>query len=129
MDREAFARGLELRRAVLGSEYVNRALEKSGDIAAGFQQLVTEYCWGSVWTRTGLSRRDRSLVTVAILVALNRLEELRLHLQGALRNGCSREEIGEVLLHTAVYCGVPAAADAFRIARDVLRGTEPAGGD
>jgi 4-carboxymuconolactone decarboxylase len=118
--RDRFAEGLAVRRAVLGAEYVDRALADAGELTRPLQELVTEYCWGAVWTRPGLSRKVRSLVNVAMLTALNRPHEVKLHLQGAVRNGCTREEIREVLLQTAIYCGVPAAVDSFRLAKEVL---------
>jgi len=118
--RDRFAEGLAVRRAVLGAEYVDRALADAGDLTRPLQELVTEYCWGAVWTRPGLSRKVRSLVNLAMLTALNRPHEVKLHLQGAVRNGCTREEIREVLLQTAIYCGVPAAIDSFRLAKEVL---------
>jgi len=118
--RDRFAEGLAVRRAVLGAEYVDRALADAGELTRPLQELVTEYCWGAVWTRPGLSRKVRSLVNLAMLTALNRPHEVKLHLQGAVRNGCTREEIREVLLQTAIYCGVPAAVDSFRLAKEVL---------
>ncbi|HZO95981.1 MAG TPA: 4-carboxymuconolactone decarboxylase [Gaiellaceae bacterium] len=124
MDRERHARGLSIRREVLGADHVDRAVEGADELTADFQELVTEYCWGAVWGREGLSRRARSLVTLAMLAALNRPSELELHVKGALRNGCSRAEIREVLLQVAVYCGVPAGVDAFRAARSALAGAD-----
>lgn len=118
--------GLAVRRAVLGDEYVDRALRESDEFMAPFQQLVTEYCWGDVWTRDDLPRATRSLLNIAMLTALNRPDELRLHVRGALNNGCTREEIRGVLLQAAIYCGVPAALSAFKVARDVLA-TDTAG--
>jgi 4-carboxymuconolactone decarboxylase len=118
--RDRFAEGLAVRRAVLGAEYVDRALADAGELTRPLQELVTEYCWGAIWTRPGLSRKVRSLVNLAMLTALNRPHEVKLHLQGAVRNGCTREEIREVLLQTAIYCGVPAAIDSFRLAKEVL---------
>jgi 4-carboxymuconolactone decarboxylase len=118
--RDRFAEGLAVRRAVLGAEYVDRALADAGELTRPLQELVTEYCWGAVWTRPGLSRKVRSLLNVAMLTALNRPHEVKLHLQGAVRNGCTRAEIREVLLQTAIYCGVPAAVDSFRLAKEVL---------
>lgn len=115
-----FERGLAVRRAVLGAEYVDRALADADEFTQPLQELVTEYCWGEIWTRPGLPRKTRSLLNIAMLVALNRPHELKLHLRGALRNGCSRAEIMEVLLQAAIYCGVPAAVDSFRIAREVF---------
>ncbi len=112
--------GLAVRRAVLGDDYVNRSLAEADDFMAPFQQLVTEYCWGEIWTRGDLPRATRSLPNIAMMTALNRPNELRLHVRGALNNGCTIEEIRAVLLQAAVYCGVPAALDAFKVARDAL---------
>jgi 4-carboxymuconolactone decarboxylase len=120
-----FDEGLEVRKAVMGEEYVERSFREADDFTRPFQELVTEYAWGAVWARPGLPRKVRSLLTVAVTAALNRPHELRLHLRGALRNGCTPEEIRETLLQVAVYAGMPAALDAFRIAREVL--TESAG--
>ena len=118
-----FEDGLAVRREVLGEAYVNRALAEADDFTRPLQELVTEYCWGAVWTRPGLPRATRSLINLAMLTALNRPHEVRLHLRGALRNGCTKEEIMEVLLQTAIYCGVPAAVDSFRIAKEVFAET------
>lgn len=112
--------GLAVRRRVLGAKYVDESLRNADAFTRPLQELITEYCWGAVWTRPGLPRKTRSLINLAMLTALNRPHEVRLHLRGALRNGCTREEIMEVLLQTAIYCGVPAAIDSFRIAREVL---------
>jgi len=112
--------GLAVRRAVLGAEYVDRSLQGADEFMAPLQQLITEYCWGEIWTRDDLSRTTRSLVNIGILTALNRPAELAIHVRGALNNGCTAEEIRGVLLQTAIYCGVPAALDAFRTARDVI---------
>jgi 4-carboxymuconolactone decarboxylase len=119
-DRERFAKGLEVRRAVLGEKHVNVSLEKSNSFTAEFQDLVTRYAWGEMWTRQGLPRQTRSLVTLAMLIALDRGDEFRLHLRGALNNGATRDQIKELLLHAAVYCGVPAANSAFRAAEEVF---------
>ena len=129
--RERFARGLEVRRSVLGAEYVDAALAGADLFTAPLQELVTEYCWGEVWTRPVLSRRDRSLLNLAMLTALNRPHELRLHTRGAVANGVSREEIQEALLQATIYAGVPAGVDAFRVAREVLEELEgdPDGAD
>ena len=116
-----FEEGLAVRRAVLGEEYVNRAIEQADDFTRPLQELVTEYCWGTVWTRPGLSRKMRSLINLAMISALNRPHELKLHVKGALRNGCTKEEIREVLLQVAIYCGVPAAVDSFRIAAEAFK--------
>lgn len=127
MSNDKFDAGLATRRAVLGNDYVDRALANADDFSRPLQELVTEFAWGTVWQRPGLPRRDRSLMTVVMLVALNRPHELRLHLRGALNNGLSREEIREALLHAAVYCGMPAAVDAFRAAREVFAELDAAG--
>ena len=115
-----FQEGLAVRRAVLGDDYVDRALAAADDFNRPLQELVTEYCWGTVWTRPGLERKTRSLLNLAMLTALNRPHEVEAHLRGALNNGCSVEEIREALLHCAVYAGVPAAIDAFRAAQEVV---------
>lgn len=119
-DRERRDQGTRIRRAVLGDAHVDRARAATTDLTADFQDLITRYAWGEIWARPGLSRRTRSLVTVAMLVALNRPEELRLHLRAAAACGVTREELREVLLHAAVYCGVPAANAAFHLAEAEL---------
>lgn len=116
-----FEKGLKLRREVLGSAYVDKALAGRDEFSGDLQQLVTEFAWGSVWPREGLQRSTRSLLCIVMLTALNRPHELRLHLAAALRNGCTPVEIREALLQSAIYCGVPAAIDAFRLAREVLQ--------
>ena len=128
MASEKFDKGLALRREVLGEDYVARAMANADEFSRPLQELVTEFAWGTVWQREGLPRRDRSLMTVVMLVALNRPHELRLHLRGALNNGLSREELREALLHAAVYCGMPAAVDAFRAAREVFAEIDAASG-
>ncbi len=115
-----FDDGLAVRKAVLGAEFVEKAIGAADDFNRPLQELVTEYCWGAVWTREGLSRRDRSLLNLAMLTALNRPHELKMHVQGALRNGVKREEIREVLLQATIYAGVHAGVDAFRVAREAL---------
>jgi 4-carboxymuconolactone decarboxylase len=115
-----FDKGLEVRKAVLGAEFVDKALSSADDFNRPLQELVTEYCWGAVWTRDGLPRRVRSMLNLAMLTALNRPHELKMHVLGALRNGVTREEIREVLLQATIYAGVPAGVDAFRIAREAL---------
>ncbi len=120
MSDAAFERGMEVRRAVLGDAHVDRAQSARTAFTGDFQDFLTRYAWGEVWTRPGLDRRTRSCITVAMLVALNRPEELAMHLRGALNNGVTVDELREVLLQTAVYCGVPAANTAFRIAAEVL---------
>jgi 4-carboxymuconolactone decarboxylase len=115
--------GMEVRREVLGAEHVDRATANASELTREFQQLITEYAWGTVWTRPGLDRRSRSMITLTALVALGHDEELELHLRAALTNGLSVDEVKEVLLQTAIYCGVPAANTAFRIAQRVLEET------
>jgi 4-carboxymuconolactone decarboxylase len=116
-----FDKGLEVRRAVLGSEYVDGSLAKADDFMMAFQRITTEWCWGYAWTREGLDRRTRSLLNLAMLTALGKAPELKLHVKGALTNGVSVEEIKEVLLHATVYCGIPAGLDAFKAAHEVLK--------
>ena len=120
MNKELFEIGLQIRREVLGAEYVDKSISQADDFNRPLQELVTEYCWGAVWSRPGISRKMRSLINLAMLTALNRPHEVKLHLKGALNNDCSKEEIMEVLLQTAIYCGVPAAVDSFRLAREVF---------
>jgi 4-carboxymuconolactone decarboxylase len=124
MNKELFETGLRIRREVLGAEHVDKSLSQADDFNRPLQELVTEYCWGAVWSRPGLSRKMRSLLNLAMLTALNRPHEVKLHLKGALNNGCSKEEIMEVLLQAAIYCGVPAAVDSFRLAREVFNDIE-----
>ena len=120
---EAFDRGMALRREVLGDAYVDRAMAPS-TLTGPFQDIITRYAWGDVWSRPGLDRRTRSAITVAMLVALGRFDELALHIRGAVTNGLSAEEISEILLQAAVYCGVPAANQAFKVATEVLDAPE-----
>ena len=126
-DREHFAKGMEVRRAVLGDEYVNRATQNKSPFTQEFQDLISRYAWGEVWTRPGLPRHTRSLITIAMMVALNRPDEFRLHVRAAANNGVTRDEIKELLLQTAIYCGVPAANSAFHAAEEVLAEQEPRG--
>ena len=112
--------GLAVRRAVLGAEYVDKAIGEADDFTRPLQELVTEYCWGGVWTRPGLPRKTRSLINLAMLTALNRPHELKLHVRGALNNGCTKEEIMETLLQATIYCGVPAGVASFRVAKEAL---------
>lgn len=126
-DKTRLEIGLETRRAVLGREHVDRSLAQSSGFARPLQELVTEYCWGAVWSRPGLDRRTRSLLNIGMLTALGRSHELRLHVRGALTNGATPEEIQEVLLQTAVYCGMPAALEAQRTAEAVLAEQVPDG--
>jgi 4-carboxymuconolactone decarboxylase len=121
MDKNTFERGLQIRRAVLGKEYVDKAFEAADDFNMPLQELVTEYCWGAIWGREQLPRKTRSMLNLAMISALNRPHELRAHVKGALTNGVTPEEIREVLLQVAIYCGVPAAVDSFRVAREVLQ--------
>jgi 4-carboxymuconolactone decarboxylase len=123
-ERERHEAGMKVRRSVLGDAHVDRAESAKNSIDAEFQDLITRYAWGEIWTRPGLSRHTRSLVTIALMVALNRGDELRLHLRSAANNGVSPEEICEVLLHCAIYCGVPAANAAFHAAREILTPSE-----
>jgi 4-carboxymuconolactone decarboxylase len=120
MSKELFDAGLAVRREVLGAEFVDNAIKNADDFNRPLQEFVTEYCWGACWTRPGLSRQQRSMLNLAMLTALNRPHELKMHVKGAIRNGVTKEEIREVLLQTAVYCGVPAAVDAFRNAKEAL---------
>jgi 4-carboxymuconolactone decarboxylase len=119
-ERERYEKGLQVRREVLGDHYVDAALKKKNTFSAEFQDLITRYAWGEIWSSPGLPRQTRSLLTLAMLVALNRDDEFRLHVRAAIRNGVSREEIKEVLLQTAIYCGVPAANTAFHSAGEVF---------
>ena len=115
-----FDRGLKVRREVLGDAYVDRSLQSGTEFRKPMQELVTEFCWGSVWSREGLDRKTRSLVNLGMLTALNRSTELAAHVRGAVNNGATKEEIQEVLLQTAVYCGMPAGLEAFRVAEKVF---------
>jgi 4-carboxymuconolactone decarboxylase len=119
-DQTRYAAGTEVRRAVLGDEHVDKARASSDKFSAEFQDLITRYAWGEIWTRPGLPRSTRSLLVIAMLVALNRGEELRMHLRASINNGVTREEIKEVLLQCAIYCGVPAANSAFHAAESVF---------
>jgi len=119
-ERERYAKGMEVRRAVLGDQHVNRSLERKNTFNEEFQDLITRYAWGEIWARPGLPRHARSLVTLAMLVALNRGDEFRMHVRAAANNGVTRDEIKELLLHAAIYCGVPAANSAFHAAEEVF---------
>lgn len=118
---ELFERGLEVRREVLGADYVDTSLQNANDFTMALQRLATEFCWGYAWTRPGLDRKTRSLINLAMLTALNRTPEVKLHVRGALNNGVSVDEIKEVLLHATTYCGVPAGLDSFKAANEVLK--------
>jgi 4-carboxymuconolactone decarboxylase len=120
MADDARERGMKVRREVLGDEHVDRAGERTSEFTADFQDLITRYAWGEIWTRPGLDRRTRSAITLTALIALGRFEELRMHVRAALRNGLEEDEIKEVLLQSAIYCGVPAANTAFAVAQEVL---------
>jgi 4-carboxymuconolactone decarboxylase len=122
----AYERGMQIRREVLGDEYVDAAVGRTTEFTADFQDFITRYAWGEIWARPGLDRKTRSCITLTALVALGHLDELELHLRAAIRNGLTEQEIGEVFLQSAVYCGVPAANSAFAVARRVLseRGEE-----
>lgn len=121
MNKEAFDKGLATRRAVLGAEYVDNSLKNADEFNLPMQELVTEYCWNEIWNRPGLDRKTRSFLNLAMLTALNRPHELKLHVRGAINNGLTKDEIREVFLQAAIYCGVPAAIDAFRTAKDVFK--------
>lgn len=125
---EAHAQGMRTRRAVLGDAHVDRAIERTTPFTADFQDLITRYAWGEIWSRPGLDRRTRSCITLTALVAMGREHELEMHVRAALRNGLTPDEIGEVLLQCAVYCGVPAANGAFAIAQRVLESVEAEAG-
>lgn len=120
LDEDRFAAGMAARRRVLGDDYVDRSLATASEFGRPLQELVTDYCWGWLWNRDALPDRTRSLITLGMLAALGREHELRLHVSGALRNGCTREEIQESLLQAGIYAGVPAAVSAFRVAHDVI---------
>ena len=124
MNSEKYVRGMAVRREVLGDEYVDKAINSATDFTKPLQDLVTENCWGEVWTRNAIPKKTRSLITIAMLAALKLPTELKAHVRGALRNGCTVEEIREVLLHATVYCGVPAGVEAFRAAKDVIEAWE-----
>lgn len=120
MNDELFEKGLEIRKSILGKEFVEKSLAAADDFNMPMQRLTTEYCWGAVWGREGLPRKTRSLLNLAMIAALNRPHELKMHVAGALRNGVSKEEIREVFLQVAIYCGIPAGVDSFRIAKEVF---------
>ena len=123
---DSHERGMEVRRAVLGDEHVDRAIARTTDFTADFQDLITRYAWGEIWTRPGLDRKTRSCITLTALVAGGHVHEPAMHIRAALRNGLTPDEIKEVLLQTAVYCGVPAANSAFAVAQEVLAEEPPA---
>jgi 4-carboxymuconolactone decarboxylase len=119
-ESEMFEKGLQVRRAVLGTEYVDGSLAKADDFMMAFQRITTEWCWGYAWTRDGLDRKTRSMLNLAMLTALSKPAELKLHVKGALANGVTVEQIKEILLHATVYCGIPSGLDAFKAAHEVL---------
>lgn len=124
MNDELFERGLQMRRTVLGNEYVEKSIAGADDFTKPLQRLVTEYCWGAVWGREELPMKTRSLLNIAMISTLNRKHELKMHVKGAIRNGCTKDEIREVLLQVAIYAGVPAAVDSFRTAKEALQELE-----
>jgi 4-carboxymuconolactone decarboxylase len=128
-ESEQFKKGLDVRRKVLGKDYVDGSIAKADDFMMAFQEITTEWCWGYAWTRPGLSHKTRSMLNLAMLTALGKPNELKLHVKGALANGLTVEEIKEILLHATVYCGIPAGLDAFKAAHEVLKaeGAVPAG--
>lgn len=121
MSKAMFEAGLKNRREVLGADYVDKSIASADDFNLPLQELVTEYAWGAVWGREGLERKQRSILNLGMLVALNRPHELKLHIRGAITNGVTKDEMREIFLQTAIYCGVPAAIDAFRTAREVFK--------
>jgi len=126
-DRERYEKGLSVRRAVLGDAHVDRSMKNRNEFNQEFQDLLTRYAWGEIWTRPGLPRKTRSLLTIVMLVALNRPDEFRMHLRAALTNGVTKDEIKEALLQAAIYCGVPAANSAFHAAQEVFAETKAKG--
>lgn len=120
-NKKLYDEGMKVRKAVLGASYVDTSMASADDFMMSFQDITTEYAWGYVWTRPGLSRKTRSMLNLAMLAALNRGPEFKLHVNGALNNGLTKEEIKEVLLQVAIYCGIPASLDAFKTARDVFK--------
>jgi 4-carboxymuconolactone decarboxylase len=124
MDKKRFDEGMAVRMEVLGKEYVEKSMRSADDFTRPMQEFITEYAWGAVWTRPGLDRRTRSFLNLGMLTALNRPHEIKLHVRGALNNGLTKDEIREVFLQSAVYCGVPAALDAMRVAKEVFAEVE-----
>jgi 4-carboxymuconolactone decarboxylase len=120
MDKEMFEKGLAIRRSTLGADFVDKAIASADDFNRPLQELVTQYCWGEVWGRPGLDRKTRSMLNLAMLSALNRPHEVKMHVKGAINNGLTKDQIKEVFLQVAIYCGVPAAVDSFRIAKEVF---------
>jgi 4-carboxymuconolactone decarboxylase len=120
VDQESYQRGLQIRREVLGAEYVDKALASADSFSRPLQELVTQYCWGEIWGRPGLDRKTRSIINLAMISALNRPHEIKVHVKGAIQNGLTKDEIQEVLLQVAIYCGIPAGVDSFRVAREAF---------
>lgn len=121
INKDLFDKGLAVRRQVLGSEYVDASIKNATDFNIDMQELVTQYCWGDIWNRPGLDRKTRSFLNLAMISSLNRPHELKLHVRGAINNGLTKDEIKEVFLQVAIYCGVPAAIDSFRVASEVFK--------
>jgi len=121
VDKEMFEKGLKIRREVLGAAFVDNAIASADDFNRPLQELVTQYCWGEIWGRPGLDRRTRSIINLAMISALNRPHEVKMHVKGALNNGLTKDDIKEVFLQVAIYCGVPAGVDSFRLAREVFQ--------
>ena len=124
MNKELFEKGLAIRKSVLGAEYVEKSIAAADDFNRPMQELTTEYCWGWCWGREGLDKKTRSIINLAMISALNRPNELKMHVKGAIRNGLTKEEIREVLLQVAIYCGIPAGVDSFRIAKEAFAEVE-----
>jgi len=120
VNKEVFDKGLKVRREVLGSEYVDNALKNADEFSMPLQEFVTEFAWAGIWTRPGLDRRQRSMLNLGMLAALNRPHEMKIHIRGAINNGVTKQEIAEVFLQAGMYCGAPAAVDSFRLAREVF---------
>lgn len=120
MNKELFEKGLAIRKSVLGADYVNKSIASADDFNRPLQELATEYCWGWCWGREGLDKKTRSIINLAMISALNRPHELKMHVKGAIANGLTKEEIREVLLQVAIYCGIPAGVDSFRVAKEAL---------
>jgi 4-carboxymuconolactone decarboxylase len=118
--KDLFEKGIAIRREVLGADYVDKAIREADEISRAMQELITTFCWGTVWARPGLTRKSRSLINLAMLTALNRPHEIEIHIRAALNNGLTKDEIREVFLQAAIYCGVPAAIDSFRIAKKIF---------
>lgn len=120
MNKELFEKGLAIRKSVLGAEFVEKSIASADDFNRPLQELTTEYCWGWCWGREGLDKKTRSIINLAMISALNRPHELKMHVKGAIANGLTKEEIREVLLQVAIYCGIPAGVDSFRVAKEAL---------